>query len=469
MSNPDKSSTPITGRSRGWALRGWALGAWALRGWALACSVLPCLLIGCLSDPVACLQDNECSEGRYCKATRCVEPSAEGPLLDVYRTRVAPLIETGCNCHGPRSDRPWRFDHTDMSDEGLAVTLAELRNWMYNPHREYMQRFGDGGVPEDREEATDRYALLGYATAECGFNHPLIWEASDPQMRELLLWFARAYGEITRPAPAGALPPTEPTAPLPAREQAVFAAATAPSTDGSVFAGFDPRQSDLEARVVRQCECCHVPPRSFKLDAIDAIDAIARADAARLRSDANLCAASSRLPSGLLYGLGLGAHPVVYLGADDPRHALLHRWFSAVRAITPAITGEPPCEEPEPDLDAGPDPPDGDADVGMVHPAIEAYLDSIGPMFHATCGRDSGCHARDDGSFPHRWPVEGDEALDQLRELDVLDFFDRAQPANSRLIFVGRSVDNHSFPGLIPFTPAEITQLTGWIRALPPL
>jgi hypothetical protein len=469
MSNPDKSAGPIVRRWRGWALRGGALHGRPrygrlLGGWAVAC-----LLVGCVSDPVACLHDGECSEGRYCKATRCVEPSAEGPLLDVYRTRVAPLIETGCNCHGPQFDRPWRFDHRQMDDAGLAATLAELRNWMYNPHREYTQRFGDGGVADDRAEAIDRYALLGYAIAECGFNHPLIWEADDPQVRELALWFARAYDEIARPPPTAERPTAEPTAPLPAREQAVFAAATAPSTGGSVFAGFDPRQSDLEARVVRQCECCHVPPRSFKLDAIDAIDATALANAARLRSDANLCAATSQLPLGLIYSLGLGQHPVVYLGADDPRHALLHRWFSAVKAITPAITCEPPCKEPEPELDAGPDPPDGGADMGIVHPAFTAYLESIGPILHATCGRDSGCHARDDGSFPHRWPVDDNEALDQLRRLDDLDFFDRARPANSRLIFVGRSVDNHSFPGLIPFSPAEIEQLTGWIGDLPQL
>lgn len=455
-------------------------------------------LAGCTDDSVDCLTDEACQDGSYCKDTRCIEPSSEGELLDVYTTRVVPLIETGCNCHGPASTRPWRFDH--RTPDSTATSLADLRNWLYNPEFEWRTRLGDADPPDppdatrddgvDAEVIIDRFALIGYATAQCGFNHPQIWPPGAPQLTELALWFERAYAEVERPPPLTAPPATTSSEPLPPIEEALYSAAVAVSRetiqDDPDRDGYDPRAGygahggELAARLAGQCGCCHLPERRFRLPLLRAADERAE------HADRTFCQVAPTMPA-YLEGFALGTpgdptrarrHPVVYTGADDPRFGVLQRWFAYVAAERPAHgpwddagAGEPtdPCHDMAPDQEPGDMTPDGD--VMLVDPvtrAVDRYMGPIGQIINQRCG-GAGCHGPDSPSLPHSYPfADFESARAGLGRLDELGHFNRANPRQSGLIRVGVGEDNHVFVLQPPFNAGEIDSLTRWIGDMPP-
>ncbi len=437
---------------------------------------------GCSADPIACIGNADCPSGQYCRATVCVEPSADGPLEDVYRARIAPLIETGCNCHGPTTERLWRYDHSD-DPERFARSLAELRNWLYDPS------VAAGAIPE-------RPALLGYAAAQCGFRHPLIWETQDGQYLELLAWARRAHGELQRPRASIERPSPDPTMTLPPREQAELdAAKTASQASGGwdPFLGFeDGPDRHLTDRVVRQCGCCHTDPRPFKVEppllCADGEPPIIDGAPAEVGSGDILCSSAVWLPGQLNYGLGIGQHPVVYSSADDPRYALLFEWFTFA-LDTP--DGQTPLGQRatcnrldacEPDMDV-PMPPPGDGGLdAMVAPsewdaAVGLFRDDWAGITNSCNGP---CH-QGGGVAPRLHPDDADlsDAAIQTLLMGLADhrarnfapdadydgrpMFDRANPAAGRFM----AVLNHSpqHPGDRFADPAAVERL---IRSLPP-
>lgn len=455
--------------------------------------VAPCLLAmlaGCYDDSIGCLHDNQCGPGAYCKATQCVEPGADGGLFEVYRERVVPLIESGCNCHGPASDRPWRFDHT--TEASTVASRADLRNWMYNPGANWRANQPDGEpLPEMPDSTVDRPAIIGYAVGQCGFRHPAIWAPDAPQSAELARWIERAYDKIERPPPLAEPPlPLTPFGAaveaivinaLPLPEQTLHdraTDATVPAPDAyEPIAGYTVADGELAARLRGQCGCCHVHPRGFALPRTDPqAGPVAHGEAA-------FCAAQVWLPDGLgTYGLGNAGdpmyqrlHPIVYDGPDDPRLVLLARWFHFIKQTRPDTDARPnpdPCKPQDVGPDRGPDADVGlDGDVGPVDPrqqTLDLYMGSVGQLLETKCG-NGGCHPAGSPSLAHPYPFADEaEAEEYLRLMLDRGLLDRAQPRNSTLIRVGVHEASHrTGPVPQPFTAADIEALVQWIEAIP--
>lgn len=353
-------------------------------GWLLGV-VAATALWACTDDPVACVIDSDCPDGQYCRALTCVAPSGEGDVYEVYRQRVLPLVESGCNCHGPGEGRPWYYDHGDPSDDGLGQSLSQLRNWAYNPRRAFDAQPPPSG---DRELAIDRYALIGYATAQCGFNHPQIWEPGSPQVDELQQWLDRSYDLIERPPPLAEAPEAEPGGALPPAEEALARAAEEAAASSDAFAGFAVADRELERRLVGQCGCCHLPPRFFALPSLST--------PAGEDPKPDLCGAVTWLPRSMNYGLGLGQHPIVYDGADEARYALLYRWFGF--AADRGVAADQRCQdepEPPPRTDVGVDMDVGDGGIDMADPMTEMQWQDTVAAFRADIEPQLGncsCH-----------------------------------------------------------------------------
>lgn len=302
---------------------------------ALAPLAALALLAGCAGEPVDCVLDNDCAEGQYCVATRCADPVPLPDSREAYVTQVAPVIETGCNCHGPGSGRPYSYTHAFADPAAFDADLAVLRQWLYDP----MQRLGTGA--DDGRPTGLLYGLAG-----CGFNHPGIYQGPDqPHFALLKAWADQAWVELPVLTPADVEPPPEdPPAdgPLPELEAAALANILASSyRDGMV--------DEILPRLQGQCGCCHAGDgaRSWKLlGAWPALDGDGNAiDPRRMERvtpaqviDYDIRAIESlvdrttpdRAPL-LRYGLGANgrgeAHPIIYASADDPRYRLLRAWL----------------------------------------------------------------------------------------------------------------------------------------------
>lgn len=436
------------------------------------------MLAGCHDETLNCLSDDMCQQGTYCRATRCVTPGDDRALLETYTQRVVPLLETGCNCHGPASDRPWRFDH--RSAAATEASLSMLRNWMYNPERTWREErdgeLPDGGAPDG---TVDRYALIGYATAACGLDHPQIWAPDAPQLRELALWVERAYDQIERPAPLTEPPEVAvPDGPLRSYEQALYEAAVSATEGDGGPAGFDPiggyvvEQGRLAAALAGQCGCCHGPPLGFASPPATPEERVAR-------GAETFCDVAPSMPFNLTYyALGTGGdsaasprHPVVYSGADDPRYGLLVRWFEFVaarRAEAPDTGLADPC-----DAAPGPTPPDGGlgrdggGDGGLEDEAVIAFMGPIGALVEQRCSA-GGCHPASSRGLPFPYPFASFAAArGALAGLDALGLFDRARPEQSRLILVGTGRAPKGGPLPQPFAAGEVDALAAWIEAMP--
>lgn len=425
--------------------------------------VAAAMLWSCTDEPVACLIDSDCPEGQYCRSLECMAPSGEGDVYDVYRERVMPLVESGCNCHGPDQGRPWYYDHADPSDDGLGQSLSQLRNWAYNPRRAFDER-PPAGV--DRALAIDQYALIGYATAQCGFNHPQIWEPGSPQVAELQQWLDRAYDVIERPAPLAEAPQGEPGGALPPAEEALARAAEAA---GDVFAGSAVADRELERRLIGQCGCCHVPPRFFALPSLST--------PAGEDPKPDLCGAVAWLPRSMNYGLGLGQHPIVYTDADEPRYALLHRWFGFAAAR--GVAADARCQDeaaPMPEPDVGVDMAVGDGGVPDAEPGEEMKWQETVAAFRADVEPQLGnCSCHFMATPPSLTAPGDDEALRGFlrgisrarsgRVADPAPMFDVANPAASRFITTlgpGSPIGEHN-----AFPWGNRGAVEAWISGMP--
>lgn len=275
---------------------------------------------GCAGDEIECIIDSECPTGQYCVSTRCADPIPVGDPRTAYVEQVAVVIETGCNCHGPTSGRPWIYDHRFADPAAFDESLRLLRQWLYDP-------------------IVGRPAAVGYGTADCGDNHPGIYDGPDqPQYQLIARWAAAAYDTLPPSPPADfpaapVAPP--PDTPLPDRERAERARIQA---EGYVAV----TRSIIAPRVVGQCGCCHVlgstrvwqipSGRDLSEAQLDSVMSALETYVNRANPD------QSRM---LRYGLGdfgrQQAHPVVYTGVDDPRYRLLRAWIAE---------GEPPPREP---------------------------------------------------------------------------------------------------------------------------
>lgn len=292
----------------------------APRAGLLPVMLLALLAAGCASDEIECIIDSECPTGQYCVSTRCADPTPVGDPRTAYVEQVAVVIETGCNCHGPTSGRPWTYDHRFAEPAVFDESLRLFRQWLYDPI---------GGRP----------AAAGYGLADCGDNHPGIYDGPDqPQYQLIARWAAAAYDSLPPSLPADhpaapVAPP--PDTPLPDRERIERARIQA---EGYV----EVTRSIIAPRVVGQCSCCHVlgSSRRWQIPA--------GRDLSETQLDAVMRALESyvdrRNPDQsamLRYGLGdLGreqAHPVVFTGVDDPRYRLLRAWIAE---------GEPPPRAP---------------------------------------------------------------------------------------------------------------------------
>jgi len=303
---------------------------------ALAATALALIaLVGCTNDPVACIIDGDCAEGQYCASTRCAEPTPVADSREAYITQVAPVIETGCNCHGPGSGRPWSFTHDFDDASSFDADLAVLRQWLYDPI-DPVGLGGDGSRPTG----------LLYGLAACGFNHPGIYEGPlQGQYALLYAWAAQAWGELPVIAAADvAAPPNDPPAdgPLPELEQAALQRIRSlPYGEGMA--------REILPRVMGQCGCCHAGDgaRGWKLvsrhptldgdgDPYDprTMEKLSPEDlvAKDIRSIEIMGDRLNPDRSQLLrYGLGangrIEAHPVIFSSADDPRYRILREWM----------------------------------------------------------------------------------------------------------------------------------------------
>lgn len=272
-------------------------------------------LCACTGEAVECLIDNDCSDGQYCVSTRCADPVPEGDYRQAYINQVAVVIETGCNCHGPESDRPWRYDHRFDDAEAFDTSLRDLKSWLYDP------------FPGD--EARTRPTAWAYGLARCGFNHPGIYEGTEQPHYQLLdRWAVDALPQISplpliNPAPAE---PVEPDANLQAEIDAINALAYDQAMDQHIM-----------PRIVAHCGCCHdaegnrgwtltrtwdatnTEPNSPYTQNKNAIEGMLQ----RLRPD------QSPL---FIYGAGGNGrqvgHPVIYSGPTDARYQLLRGWIA---------------------------------------------------------------------------------------------------------------------------------------------
>lgn len=298
--------------------------------------VLLTLLVGCGGDAVECIIDGDCATGQYCVSTRCADPVPVGDIRQSYVEQVAPIIETGCNCHGPGTDRPWSFTHDFADQAAFDADLAVLRQWLYDP-------LDPPGIAAEGSRPTGWV----YGVAGCGFNHPGIYEGPlQGQYALLLAWAAQAWAELpivgAQDVP---VPPVEAPAegPLPELEkEALERIRTLPYR--AVM------EQEIVPRVVGQCGCCHagdgargwtLVSRYPALDAegnpidprtMDPLTATQLMD----RDIASVEAMTDRLNPDraqlLRYGLGANgrveAHPVIYSGPDDPRYRLLREWMA---------------------------------------------------------------------------------------------------------------------------------------------
>lgn len=284
--------------------------------WGGVVALAASLLVACEADPVDCVIDGDCAGGLYCVATRCVEPVPLEDDRQAYIEQVAPLIETGCNCHGPGSGRPWSYEHRFDDPAALDAELAVLRQWLYNPLDAGGATTGIGSRP----------VAWGYGLAACGFNHPGIYEGpTQPQYLMLVNWAAQARGGLRVLGPADVDPPAAeppPDGPLPEVEQAALAAIGRLGYRAGMA-------QEIVPRLVGQCGCCHsadAVSRRFKLGGTEAD---LEADIAQIEG---YVSRASPDQSGILrYGLGAQgrgeAHPQVYSGVDDPRYRLLRAWI----------------------------------------------------------------------------------------------------------------------------------------------
>ncbi|MCA9540183.1 MAG: hypothetical protein KC620_14900, partial [Myxococcales bacterium] len=172
-----------------------ANGRHGFKGLAIAAGLAAALFaLGC-GDEVDCLLDSQCPTGQYCVSTRCAEPVPQGDYRTSYRVQVAPVIETGCNCHAPTSDRPWRYWHDFNDDAAFVESLRVLRQWLYDPT-----------TPADAPGPPATPTAWGYGLAGCGFNHPGIYEGvTQPQYELLLAWSTLAWPDLP-PSPKEAAP-----------------------------------------------------------------------------------------------------------------------------------------------------------------------------------------------------------------------------------------------------------------------
>ncbi len=287
------------------------------------------IFAGCAGESVDCIIDSDCAEGQYCVSTACADPV---PLADseaAYRTQIAPLLEVGCNCHGPGTGRPWSYEHRFDDPAATRADMAVLRQWLYDP----LQAEGTDGRPT---------AWL-YGLAQCGFNHPGVYAGpTEPQYRMLMSWAAQAVPELpVIQAVDVAVPPNDPPAeaPLPDLEaQALQAIRTSPYAQGM--------RQEILPRVLGQCGCCHAgdgrrgwklvslyppePPPSEDAGPPPTEEELIARDIATIEGYANrLNPDQSRL---LRYGLGangaIEAHPKIFSSADDPRYRLLREWMA---------------------------------------------------------------------------------------------------------------------------------------------
>ncbi len=300
----------------------------------LALAVLA--LAGCTGDAVDCILDSDCAEGQYCVSTRCADPTPLADDREAYITQVAPVIETGCNCHGPGSGRPWSFEHRFDDEASFDKDLAVLRQWLYDP-------VDPPGIGGDGSRPTGWL----YGLAACGFNHPGIYEGPlQGQYALLEAWAAQAWPglPVLRPTDVQTPPPDAPAdGPLPELEQAALdRILSLPYREGIA--------QEILPRVVGQCGCCHAGDgaRGWKLltryPSVDdagnpydprAMEPLTPTDILD-RDIASLEAMVDReLPDRaqlLRYGLGDNgrseAHPIIYSSADDPRYRLLRAWMA---------------------------------------------------------------------------------------------------------------------------------------------
>ena len=202
-------------------------------------------LAGCVGDPVDCIIDSDCADGQYCVSTECVDPIPLADTQQAYVSQVAPLLEVGCNCHGPGTGRPWSYEHRFDDPDATRNDLAVLRQWLYDPTPDAMP---DQPTPEPRPTA------WLYGLAQCGFNHPGIYAGpTQAQFQMLMNWVAAARGELpVLGAGEVEVPPIEPPpeTPLPELEaRALERIRTLPWAQGMA--------EEIVPRVAAQCGCCH--------------------------------------------------------------------------------------------------------------------------------------------------------------------------------------------------------------------
>lgn len=287
-----------------------------LRSIALAAASIA--LFACAGDAVECITDGDCAEGQYCVSTRCADPTPVADDREAYMTQVAPVIETGCNCHGPGTGRPYSFTHDFDDPAALDADLAVLRQWLYDP------------VPDAEEPRPTAWL---YGLAGCGFNHPGIYAGPlQPQYTLLIAWAKQARENLpVIAADAVEPPPVTPPAggPLPDLEvDALARIRSLPYARGMA--------EEVVPRVVGQCGCCHAGDgdRGWKLYSAYGADETDRA--ARVEQDIGIIEGFANRDnpdqaSLLRYGLGANgaveAHPRIYSGPDDPRYRFLRQWM----------------------------------------------------------------------------------------------------------------------------------------------